>query len=505
MHKMKITFKPAAGQSSGIQHQKSSDGRSSRNQSLRSLLGEAQRLEPNTPARVTALERLKADADMRCASRQTLKRDQSASKLMQRAKRKMSKYLNKYLYGHYGHTAQIAQTYALEHLGINQSPTPQQGRPRESIPYENSSHSPNDCSTAYFSCHSTLLGTENNSSVAGREYSQNIVRIAKPIRLTSIEALKPLIHGALMAETGGTLQAKQAALEAFDYLLFAFNSNNDTRSPEPFELTWDPSALSLTLQTLTPRIGSIVASSRIPLDFALNNVITARLHCRETGSVTLEFTSPSFFSVRLTPEAAVNLCNSYNIAARSAGAVAKTMAGLERSASSQIHALTFTPQNTVQLREDILFSDDWPEDFKRTTLGQLKSLFEQSIPHAKQAEYLAGSAWTIACLKASAGTLNASMTHNENTNRNTLLHGETICPTTKPIAKYPQAKTSNVLKILRPVALASAEKPGRIQWQHLTDSPTIETHLKQLDQTWANKGAPGQVLKFRGAKVYLTN
>lgn len=327
--------------------------------SLRSQLRQIQRLDAHHPARSPALAQLLTDAQMRTASRDRSKLEgHSPSALKQRCKRALSKCLNKIYFGRYAHTAAIAEDYARENLKHRTRLT---GKPPETsdadsvdTTYVTCKDFEDDAETAYFSCYTNLPNDDSTVSTFQSARTTDTASTSNTIHTSSIATLKPLIRGAVMAMPDGADNAKKAALEALDAILFAYDSRALDDADETIQATWCPDSLALTVHAERARIGTVTPSSRVPLNFALSNHFNLRLSSEAQGAVTLHFDGPSFYSVRLTPEAALRLCNSYNFAARAAGAVPRTMEGLERSASSHIQALTFTANDTALLKEAVL-------------------------------------------------------------------------------------------------------------------------------------------------------
>lgn len=478
------------------QPQSSLDSTKLAKRSLRQRLKKIKRIKANNPQRVQALQHLLKDSQMRQARQTRGSNGSSRSRngLKKQCKRALSNCINGITFGHFEPTADIAQRYAENEL--NTAPV----------------RKLSDDETIYYSCRSALSGgttfdnlwheaqqPQRTALISTSSQPQNIAQLDEHAQLVTndLDKLKTFIHNTITTNPIGDPKAQTAAIEALEYVLFAFKQDDDAHSATPTQFTcqWlagDAPAqadnhntnrvLQITAKSDHPKIGQVVSTSRAPMDFALNAEITLSLSANAQGAVTLNFERENFYRVKLKPEAAKRQCNSLTLAARLAGAVEKTITGLEYSSSAEVQSLTFTPAGTAILHEKQLPSEYWSAAETKQAETHLRTLFDQNAPQAKKAERFAGSAWTMACLAASGGTLSAL-----------------------PQDQLPTAKTSLVLKILRPVELDTRNKPGRIQWQSLPSTTSVTAQIQHIDDAWHTLGALGTVLNNKSGQVVINS
>lgn len=474
--------------------------------SLRNQLKLIKQVNAQAPGRAEALNQLLQSAELRQAPG-NIGHGQSivrAPNIKRYCKNTLSKCRNRLKFGQYAKTADIAKNYAeqeLAQLGSMRNNIEVQPMsvlltdlpPAHSIIGDDESNyfsclSDSDSDSVEFhDCMSQEYATENHAIDQGVPFDIN--KSDWDFETQDSNALYGHIETTLNNHPIGDSHAQKCALEALKYLLFAFSDGSDQEDIKCFsanQMHAVPNAddsthtktITIALCAKSPRIGKVVSTSRVPLDFALNKDVHIKLTADKQGAVTLHFDGPSFFTVKLGPETALKQCNSFNFFVRKAGANVKTMTGLEHSSSSQILALTFTPEGTVTLKDKNMPNENWSPATKQNVKNTLKALLEENIPQADQAEYFAGSAWTMACLSASTGHLTDGCTDD-----------------------IPKAKSALLLKILRPLAFNSAKTPGRITWTPLPTETTLTEHIQSVDRLWDAKGEPGTIFTYKSNEV----
>lgn len=230
-------------------------------------------------------------------------------------------------------------------------------------------------------------------------------------------------------------------------------------------------SFSIELQGPNAFVGEVATNSRVPFDFYIAPKLSLEICTRAETThlakgISINFGKNDFRLLRLTPEKSLAICNSFKWAAKVAGAVTDSVAGLNLAMSVKVEALDFTEAGEVMMREKDLTPYGWNANDVADAQAAALDFFVKLVPKNMLALRFARSAWTMGCIRQK--------------------------PEEYSGAQYPKAKSDNFLAIIRDKSIERNSDPGRISWRAIGNA-TLGEHMLAIDKQWSPRGIKGEI------------